>query len=446
MATGSSPTEVRYGERVVKIEPYGVEAVPVAERHGRPVGQLALWLGSNLTIADYALGFLPISLGMPWTWTIAAILVGNLLGGVAMALCAALGPEFGVPQLVISRIIFGRRGGYLPAALNYLSTIGWFSVNNILGAFGLRVIWPGLAFWQAAVLLVVMQGIVAVFGYNFIHWYERVMSVVLGILFVVVTVIALGHAQRLTAYHPAVHDPWVLFAIMVAAAFSYIGSWGPYAADYSRYLPADVGRRAVGAWSFLGAFVASVWLELVGVLVAILVGAAANPIAALGRVTGAIGDLAVVAIILGGTAADALNLYSNALSAGAMDVKLPRWALAVVASLIGLGLSIYGSGRFASYYDNFLLLLGYWITPWLGVLVAELYLRTRDRRQEPRAVRWRVVLPFVIGIAASVPFMSSALYEGPVARALHGADLTFYVGFVVALVVALAAGRGRLAD
>lgn len=445
MASESSPAEVQYGERVVKVEPYGVEAVPLAERHGRPIGQLTLWLGSNLTIADYALGFFPIQLGLPWTWTIAAILVGNLLGGLAMAVCAALGPEFGVPQLVISRVIFGRRGGYLPAALNYVSTIGWFSVNNILGAFGLRVIWPGIPFWQAALLLVFVQGVVAVLGYNFIHWYERAMSVVLGILFVIVTVIALGHSRRLFAYHPAVHDPWVLFAIMVAAAFSYIGSWGPYAADYSRYLPPDSGRRAVGGWSFLGAFVASVWLELVGVLVAILAGAAANPIAALGRVTGAIGDLAVIAIILGGTAADALNIYSNALSAGAMDVKLPRWALAVVASLIGLGLSIYGSGRFEAYYDNFLLLLGYWITPWLGVLVAELYLASRDRLRTVRVVRWRAFLAFVVGIAVSIPFMSSTLYEGPVARALNGADLTFYVGFLVALAVALATARRGIA-
>jgi len=34
-----------------------------------------------------------------------------------------------------------------------------------------------------------------------------------------------------------------------------------------------------------------------------------------------------------------------------------------------------------------------------------------------------------------VPFMNTGLFIGPVANALHGADLSFYVGFVVAAIV-----------
>ncbi len=432
-----------YGETVVQIEPYGAQIVPDSERHGNARGQFTLWLGSNLTIADYALGFFPIYLGMSWTWTISAVLVGNLLGGLAMALCAGLGPEYGAPQLIISRLVFGRRGGYVPAFLNYISTIGWFSVNNILGSFGLKVLWPSLHFWQAAVLLVVVQGIVAVFGYNFIHLYERIMAIVLGIMFLGVTVVALDKPAKLAAYHPVMHSPWIAFAIMVAAALSYIGSWGPYAADYSRYLPLVTKRMPVVVWSFLGAFIASVWLELVGALVGVLAGASANPIDALHRVTGSLGDVSVVAIILGGTAADALNIYSNSLSAGALDIKIPRWRLAVLAGLLGLGLSIAGSGAFETYYDNFLLLLGYWMTPWMGVLFAELYGR-HTHAKNIDGIRWRGLISFLVGLTISVPFMSSTLFEGPIAKRLGGADLTFYVGFLVAFF--LYWGWGRVLD
>lgn len=425
----------RYKDAIIQIEPYGAQVVPSAERHGKPSGQFTLWLGSNLTIADYALGFFPIALGMSWPWTIAAILLGNLLGGVAMALCAGLGPEYGAPQLIISRLVFGRRGGYVPAFLNYVSTIGWFSVNNILGSFGLKVLWPSLHFWQAATILVIIQGIVAVFGYNFVHLYERIMAVILGIMFAVVSILMIGKSSRLAAYHPAMHSPWVLFAIVVAAALSYIGSWGPYAADYSRYLPEETPRSSVIGWSFLGAFIASLWLELVGAGVGVLAGASANPIAALHQVAGSLGDLSVVAIILGGTAADALNIYSNALCAGAMDIRLPRWSLAAIAGLIGLGLSIAGSGAFEAYYENFLLLLGYWITPWMGVLFAQLYIQgqaTPSNLSGIKRTHWRGLISFLVGLAVSVPFMSSVLFEGPIARGLHGADLTFYVGFLVA--------------
>ncbi|MCY0863795.1 MAG: cytosine permease [Sulfobacillus sp.] len=437
MASSVVDSVPRYGEAVWKVEPFGVDPVPAPERHGKPISQLTLWLGSNLTIADYALGFLPIALGMPWSWTVAALLVGNTLGAWVLGLFAAMGPRYGLPQLMIGRYFLGRIGNYIPGLFNYVSTIGWFSVNNILGSYGLRILWPGLSFWQAAILLVFIQGLIAVLGHNLIHTYERIMSVVLGIMFLLVSAVVWHKSPLLTAYHPVLHSPWVTFAIMVAAAFSYIGSWGPYASDYSRYLPASTPARPVIGASFAGAWIASVWLELVGAAVAVIAGPeASNPIGALHHVMGGYGNLAVVAIILGGTAADALNLYSNALSAGALDIRLPRWAMALMASGIGLGLSLWGSGTFQTYYSNFLLLLGYWMTPWMGVLLAGFYLR-RDRDLPLQAVRPRGLISFLIGLAVSVPFMNTTWFEGPIAHALGGADLTFWVGFSVALVIYL---------
>ena len=47
----------------------------------------------------------------------------------------------------------------------------------------------------------------------------------------------------------------------------------------------------------------------------------------------------------------------------------------------------------------------------------------------------------VAGFAAMVPFMNTGLLVGPVAKALQGADLSFYVGFVVAAGVYLALRR-----
>lgn len=438
---GTASSNIRYGKQVLAVEPYGVEPVQSGERHGRVASQFTLWLGSNLTIADFALGFLPISLGLSWMWTIAAVLVGNVLGALVLSSCAAMGPVYGVPQLIIGRRTFGRIGGYLPAFLNYVSTIGWFTVNNILGTFGLKVLFPNLAFWQGSVLLVCVQGLLAVYGHNLIHVYERVMSVVLGILFLIVSIIALQHHTALAAYHPTVHQPWVMFAIMVGAAFSYIGSWGPYASDYSRYLEPSVARRKVIGNAFWGSFLASVWLELVGAAVAVLAGGHhGDPISSLHFVMGGFGTIAVIAIILGGTAADALNLYSNALSAGAFDIRLPRWVLAVLASLIGLTLSLLGSGHFEQNYENFLLMLGYWITPWVGVLLTDFYLLrayrdvNRDGRQRSK-VFWPGMISFLIGILVSIPFMDGPLYEGPVAKSLGGADLSFYVGFLVAAIL-----------
>ena len=75
-----------------------------------------------------------------------------------------------------------------------------------------------------------------------------------------------------------------------------------------------------------------------------------------------------------------------------------------------------------------------------------------------RLMRWRdldgglpALVALVVGFGAMVPFMDTSLYVGPVAARLHGADLSFYVGFVVAAAVYAplrhwAAGRDRPSD
>jgi NCS1 family nucleobase:cation symporter-1 len=42
---------------------------------------------------------------------------------------------------------------------------------------------------------------------------------------------------------------------------------------------------------------------------------------------------------------------------------------------------------------------------------------------------------FAAAFAAAVPFMSTSLYVGPVAHALHGADTAYGVAFLAALLV-----------
>ncbi|QRF24169.1 allantoin permease [Alicyclobacillus sp. TC] len=421
---------VRY-QRQLQIEPYGVEVIPQEERQKNSWSQLTLWFGCNLTIADFALGFLPVSLGLPLWATLAALLLGNVVGSLLVGALASMGPKYGLPQLVIGRFSFGIKGEYLPAAFNFLSTVGWFAVNNILGTFGLQTLLPGIPFFILSLGLVVIQGVVAILGHHFIHIYERIMSIVLGVLFLVVSVRLVQHSSVFFSYHPHPSNVWPLFAIMAAATFSYVGSWAPYASDYSRYLKNDTSSARIVSFAAIGNFLSSFWLELVGLGVALLAKNSSNSIAALHSVMGSFGDLAVIAIILGGTAADALNLYSNALSALAIDIRLPRSVMTVITCLLGLILSWIGAGSFENNYENFLLLLGYWITPWVGVLLADFW-KNQFQTRTVTSLRLSRLLAFIIGILVSIPFMSSSLYEGPIAKALGGTDLTFIVGFLVA--------------
>src|SRR5205823_2367866 len=148
----------------------------------------------------YVIGIYPVSLVLPDDPAILALAIGNLLGGLVLAWSAAMGPAAGYPQMFIGRRAFGRVGGYIPAALNWLSTAGWFTVNTILGAFAIQLLGPGLPFWAAAAVLVVIQTLLVIYGHNLIQEFERYMVLVLGLLFAIATVIALTHGSTVAAW------------------------------------------------------------------------------------------------------------------------------------------------------------------------------------------------------------------------------------------------------
>ena len=443
----------RYGDRVAVPEPYSIEHIPFAERHGHSRQLLWLWLAANLTIADYAIGFVPVALGLSVGPAILALALGNVLGGLVLAWSAAMGPAAGYPQMFIGRRAFGRVGGYVPAALNWLSTAGWFTVNTILGSFALQLLIGGLPFAAAAAILVVVQGLLVIYGHNLIQAFERYMALILGILFGIATVIALAHGSTIVAWHPKpVASSLALFAIVLAVSFSYIMSWSPYASDYSRYLPEITSRSYVAIYVFVGAALASFVTEVVGMLVAILAPGASTPIAALKIAMGGFGAFAVIAVILGATTANVLNLYSNTMSAKVLDVRLPRWQLAVLGGILGFILALVGYQNFTQNYQNFLIVLDYWIMPWLAVVLIDYYV---FKHQEPMGfsqavgVNWMGLIAWLIGLGVSLLFISEQFQvfglkaHGPFASWFGDADFGYFIGFIVAGVVYLLLNRSR---
>ena len=99
-----------------------------------------------------------------------------------MGLMASMGPTFGYPQMMISRVVTGRKGNTPFALANWISTVGWFTVNIILGAYALQLAF-GLPFYVAAILIILVDILLAVYGHDIIHLFERLMSVVLAAMF-----------------------------------------------------------------------------------------------------------------------------------------------------------------------------------------------------------------------------------------------------------------------
>ncbi|WP_163513439.1 purine-cytosine permease family protein [Fodinicola acaciae] len=440
-----------YGDRVVAVEPGGIEPVADADRHGRPRQLFWTWASPNLEFATIFVGVLAVSaFGLTFWQAVLATAIGNALGSLAHGLLSARGPRHGRPQMVLSRLGFGFWGNTLPAGLMSVTAgIGWFAVNSVSGAFALNTL-TGLPVLLTLVIVVVAQVGIGFFGHNLVQAYEKYVFAVLAVIFAIGAVFVLGQANALGGTG---NGGLGGFLLTVGAAFGYTAGWNPYAADYSRYLPASVSGRAVGWAAGGGLFLSTTVLMLVGSASAtITTDKTATPTAAFtSHMPAWLAALTLLAITLGAVAANALNIYSGALSFLCLGIRLPlAWRRAIVAlgfGAVGLILAAFGLTDAGSAYENFLLLISYWISPWLAIVLVDQWLRRRqpvDHLLDDRTYsNWAGLLSFVAGAAVSIVlFANQKLYVAPVPSVLPAVgDVTFLVGFAVAALLYLALAR-----
>jgi nucleobase:cation symporter-1, NCS1 family len=444
------PQEALYKDQVLEVEPTGIERVSDAQRHGAPWHLFGVWFSANAEIATWMVGLtIAATYGTDLRSAAIGIALGNVAGFAVLGVLAAMGPQYGVPQMVAGRLAFGRYGNIAPAALSFLAGVGWFAINTVFGAYALQTL-AGFPYAAALAIMLVLQVALAVYGYNLIHLFERASVVLLALGFLALAIVTFRHAGWNVPFNShapiAGGGPLAGFIFATALSFSYALGWVPCASDYSRYLPSSSSRTAIWWYSFAGCAIPCIALEIMG---AGAVTAArhvdfttALPTQAVSALlgTGWIAALVLLAVVLGTLTANCMNLYSGALAAlVAFDVRVKRAIAALLVGVIGAVLAT-GGGRpeqMAVYYTNFLLLLSYWASPWAGVVLVDWWMR-RHRNDDPeRPARWRPgVIAWIAGLAASAPFWNQAWFAGPVARAHPQlGDLSYYVGFFVAAII-----------
>jgi purine-cytosine permease-like protein len=451
MATTSDPSggvsvtaEVRegeYGAKIAAVEPGGAELIPLHDRHGKPLSLFWTWMSPNLEFATVYVGVIAVLFFGQTLWQATlAIVLGSALGSLSHGLLGTRGPLFGVPQMILSRIPFGYRGNLLPAGLNAVTAgIGWFAVNSVSGALALNTL---LHLPKALCLIIVVAAQIAIafFGHNLVHAFERLAFPLLAIAFVLAAIVIFPKAQASGA---AGGGGVGGFLITLGAAFGYAAGWNPYASDYTRYFAPDTDKKATALWGGLGVFVSCVVLELLGAASATLAAPKdATPTSAFtGQMPTLIADLVLLAIALGAVSANAINVYSGTMSFLAMGFNLPlalrRAIVAVGFGTLGFIVALTGLND-VSKYENFLLVIAYWIGPWLGVYFTDQLIRRGhrvdgylfDRRHNPWAGWVSMLVAMIVSIWL---FSNQQQYVGLVPKAQPAfGDIAFEVGFVLA--------------
>jgi NCS1 nucleoside transporter family len=450
-ATNVRPEDLvrSYGDKVVAVEPGGVEFIPLEARHGKPLQLLWTWSSPNMEFATIGVGILGVLYwGLTFWQCVVAIVVGTALGAVTHGILSSWGPPSGLCQMVLSRTGFGFVGNVLPAGINaVVAGVGWFAVNSISGALALHALFSALPKLLCLVIVVMAQLAIAFLGHNLVHAFERYAFPVLSVIFVLACIVVLSKSHPGAAAMKDFAPPTLGgFLLMMGASFGYACGWNPYASDYTRYLPSTTKPLPVALSAGLGLFVSCVLLEVAGAGMVTAGGAAVDPGEFTGLLPTLLAKLTLLAICLGAVAANALNVYSGAMSFMALGIRLPtRESRALVAlalglvGLVGLVVAAFGLGNAGTNYEHFLLVISYWISPWLGVVLLDRWMhRGQDltARVGTQSVNWAGPIAMALGMVISIwLFANQTQYVGVVPKAHPSVgDITFEVGFVISAV------------
>lgn len=457
------------------LERRGIRPVPPEHRYGSTKRLTTLWFNAQINPTTMFVGALGTAsfIGLGWKWGVAAIVLGNLIGSVTVAMLGVIGVRTGSPQLQQSRESFGRTV-HFPAALTWVTQIGFEALESIFAAEALQVL-TGMSFYLGLAITFACMGVISVIGYEAIHLFQKVMAGVLVALFAVITVKTFLHDPHIVQHLPGGSFEGG-FVLMVAVVISYAISWGVCPSDYSRYLPNDSSAAGTFSAIFFPMVIGMVWIEILGF-------AASSLLAGLGTMAGVnhimggggLGDVAMIAMFLGTVSIMMVSDYSGALAAQALGLPIVRPAATAISAACAFGIAAWlNTGSTGSKFEDVLLLISYWIAPWSAVVLIDWARRTKRLRWRQHSAilesayadlragwhEWSAVIAIVVGFLVSMPFSNTTtgydiaaahpatkwFFGGFANHFMSGGTTAFYVGFVVGAIVylgLLAVGKSR---
>ncbi|WP_327585944.1 cytosine permease [Nonomuraea sp. NBC_00507] len=447
------------------VEQNGINAVPEAERRGRPSDLFWPWAGSNLSLFGVAFGVYIVGLGLGVVPAVITGALGYALSFLLVGLVAVGGARSGVPTMTLGRAPFGYQGNKLPTVFSYISNVGWEIVLVTLaaqsGAAILARLAPGLPGTTATAICFAVAAVVViavgVYGHAMIMVVQRYLTyafIVLTVIYMILMMPRLGASLETTA-GPGGWVGGIIFAMTLLGL-----GWVNCGADYSRYLPTSSPPRSVALWTALGGALPPMVLLVFGVLLAggdpQLAGAAGgDPVGALAGALPTWFLLPYLLTAIGGFLAGAImDIYSSGLSMLALGVPIRRhYAVLIDGLLMVLGgyYLLFVSSSFLATFQAFLAIVGVVMAAWVAIFLVDMWrLRAGGRAYDERllragapAVNWPGVLSLVVASAVGLGLITSADQNiANVVGFLMSEDLeksTFgaaNIGVVIALVLA----------
>lgn len=378
------------------------------------------------------------------------LFIGQLFGAFVMALHAVQGPKLGLPQMISSRVQFGVLGAGIPIALVCVMYIGFIATGSVLSGQALSKLFN----ISTSMGILIFAGLIIIFaslGYRIIHVMGKVSSVVgvLSFIYLFGAIFAKSDISSLLAVN---HFSWTSFFLAIALSASWQISYGPYVADYSRYLPSNTDGRKV-FWSvFSGTVIGAQLAMILGVFVAQLaqgsfLGHEVSYMVGLSS-AGLIAVLLYASIVVGKLTMSVLSAYGSFMCMATMVsganasikfTKMQRIVVVILVVCFSAGIALVGQAEFLKLFKNFILFLLTFFIPWSAINLVDYYKISKGRYNiealgdvngQYGKWNWVGLGCYMAGILIQLPFIDSPFFTGSIAKAVGGLDLSWLVGLV----------------
>jgi purine-cytosine permease-like protein len=443
-------------------EQYGIEIIPDGDRRSRPRDLMWMWAGGLINVETVAFGALVSSIGLDFVQSAIVIVIANL-SWVTAAAASLAGNAAGTTAFTVSRAPFGLRGGRVVSFLNWVSQVTFEITGLYLAVLaGLALLHRSGLAESAGVKIgtilgvAVLQFVLPRLGHAALIKTMKILALPCVVLFVILTVLT-GAKMHLHSGSPA-SFPIVILGLAVAFSESGI-SWMSNAPDYSRYLPRDTPSRKHILAVTLGAGIPMTLLMILGAAVATISPDSGDPIGGLPAVfPGWFVMPYLIFAIVQLIAINSLDLYSSGVTLQALGLQVSRsQAVAIDTVLCGIitAIAIFSS-TFYAFVTDMVLFVMVWLAPWGGVFVADYWLRrgrydSHALHNQRDGIYWRrggfhppAFIALAAGIVVALLTIDTTVYEGPVASAMGGADISIPAGFAVSIVVYWALARSAV--
>src|SRR3989442_865693 len=166
--------------------------------------------------------------------------------------------------MTISRLSFGWVGGIIIALFYGAACLGWSAVNVIVwGELFVALSIGAVRRWVGILIIAILTTFVSLYGYRYVHRYERYAWIPMALIFAIMMVVAAPHfhAVATPAFGAAEIAAFITFG---GTIYGFATGWSSYAADYNVNQPENTSSARVFWLTFLGVFIPCVLLETLG--------------------------------------------------------------------------------------------------------------------------------------------------------------------------------------